>query len=207
MSNFLSFKRKIFLFLIGILFLLNVFAWKEIFISEDPRYLKVDVLDVGQGDSISIETPERRHILIDGGPNSSVLQKLAKLLPFWDKHLDVVILTHPDADHVMGLIYVLQKYKVDYIVWTGIVRDGGNYQKWISLLEKQKKQGAKTIITKLNQQIKNGNILIETLHPFEDLTGKFFSKQDNDTGIVSRMTFGKNSFLFTADISNLAEKK
>ncbi len=207
MSKFLNLKRKIFLSLIGILFLLNVLSWKEFFALNEPHYLKVDVLDVGQGDSIFIETPSMRHILIDGGPDSAVLGKLAKLLPFWDKSLDVVILTHPDADHIIGLLDVLQKYKVSYILWTGMVRDGGNYKKWISLLEKQKEQGSKIIIAKLNQQIKSGNVIINTLHPFEDLTGKFFGKQDNDTGIVSHLFYGKNTFLFTADISSKAEQE
>ncbi len=115
--------------LVGVLILLNFFAWKEIFVLNGPHYLKVDVLDVNQGDSIFIETPSMRHILIDGGPDSSVLGKLGKLLPFFDKTLDVVILTHPDADHLIGLLSVLQKYKINYIVWTGMVRDGANYKK------------------------------------------------------------------------------
>src|SRR3989344_6786360 len=105
-------KLKFSLAFIGILAVLNVFAWQEIFILSSHNYVRVAVLDVGQGDSIFIETPSMRHILIDGGPTSAVLGKLAKRLPFWQKSLDVVVLTHPDADHVMGLLEVLKKYKI-----------------------------------------------------------------------------------------------
>jgi len=205
MKSLLTLKQKIGLCLAGLLLLLNVFTWQEVFALNGPHYLKVDVLDIGQGDSIFIETPDMRHILIDGGPDSAVLGKLAERLPFFKKSLDVVILTHPDQDHLMGLLYVLQKYKVDYIIWTGMVRDGANYSKWVALLEQKQQQGSKIIITKLGDKIKNGNVVIETLNPSENLEGTFF-KEANDTGVVERLTYGKNSFLFTADIPSEIEQ-
>ncbi|OGZ64170.1 MAG: hypothetical protein A3A98_04290 [Candidatus Staskawiczbacteria bacterium RIFCSPLOWO2_01_FULL_40_39] len=200
-------KLKFSLAFIGILAVLNVFAWQEIFILSSHNYVRVAVLDIGQGDSIFIETPSMRHILIDGGPDSKVLEKLQKFIPFWHRSLDVVVLTHPDADHVTGLLYALQKYRVGYIVWTGIVREGGNYQKWTELLSASEKKGTKVIKAQLNQKIVNGDVAIDILHPFEDLTGRIFGKQGNDTGIVSRLLFGKNSFLFTADISSNVEEQ
>lgn len=207
MTGFFNLKQKIFLFVIGVLLLLNIFAWQYVFALNGLHYLKVDVLDVGQGDSIFIETPNMRHMLIDGGPDASVLGKLAKVLPFWDKTLDVVILTHPDQDHLMGLLYVLQQYKVNYILWTGMVRDSGNYKKWVELLKEKQKQGTKIIIAKANLEIISGGATLEILHPFEDLTGKFFGKADNDTGVVSRLVYRKNSFLFPADVSSQVEQK
>ena len=191
----------------ALLILLNFLAWKEVFALNGPHYLNVDVLDIGQGDSIFIETPSLRHILIDGGSDSKVLGKLAKRLPFWDKTLDVVILTHPDQDHLMGLLHVLKKYKVDYIVWTGMVRDGGNYEEWVKLLAKKQKQGSKVIIARADTKINSGNVLIDTLNPLENLEGKYFGKAGNDTGIVSRVLYGKNSFLLTADISSNVEQE
>ena len=202
----LTLKRKIFLGLIAIFILLNFFVWKEVFALNGPHYLKVDVLDIGQGDSIFIETPNMRRILIDGGPDSAVLGKLSKRLPFWNKSLDVVILTHPDQDHLMGLLSVLKKYKIDYILWTGIVRDGGNYQKWLELLAKKQKQGSKIIIADVNTKIISGNVFVDTFNPVENLEGRYFGKISNDTGIVSRLLYGKNSFLFTADVSSKVEE-
>lgn len=202
-----SLKRKIFLLLISVLFLLNIVAWKEVFVLAGPHYLKVDVLDIGQGDSIFIETPSMRHILIDGGPDSAVLGKLAERLPFFDKSLDVVVLTHPDQDHIMGLLSVLQKYKVKYIVWTGMVRGGANYEKWIELISKKQKEGSSVVIADVTTKIQSGGVLINTLNPLENLEGKFFDKTDNDTGIVLHLLYGKNTFLFTADTSSKVEEE
>ena len=198
---------KVVLLPIAILFLLDVFAWQEVFDLAGNNNLKIDFLDVGQGDAIFIETPQLHQILIDGGPNSAILEKLQKLMPYFDRTIDLVILTHPDKDHMEGLLKVLQRYKVNYILWTGIVKSGPLYQKWLSLLSKSERQGTKIIKAKLFQEIKAGNTAIDILHPFEDLTGKEFENQDNDTSIVSHLIFGKNTFLFTADISNKVEKE
>lgn len=203
----MSIKRKLSLLVIGVLLALNVVVWKEVFVLAGTRHLKVDFLDVGQGDSIFIETPGANQILIDGGPDSVILEKLAEKMPFWDRSLDVVILTHPDKDHVMGIINVLEKYDSDYIIWTGIVKNGGLYQKWLQVLEEQKKRGAKIVIAEAGQKIRAGDIVIGILHPFENLAGKDFGNKDNDSGVVSRLEFGKINFLFAADISSSLEKK
>ena len=108
MTDFLNVKRKILLLIAFALFIINIFSWKYVFLFSQNHYLKIDFLDIGQGDSIFIETPSMRHILIDGGPDSKVLSKLSKELPFWERNLDAIILTHPDADHLNGLISVLQ---------------------------------------------------------------------------------------------------
>ena len=106
----------------------------------------------------------------------------------------------------MGLLSVLKKYKIDYILWTGIVRDGGNYQKWLELLAKKQKQGSKIIIADVNTKIISGNVFVDTFNPVENLEGRYFGKISNDTGIVSRLLYGKNSFLFTADVSSKVEE-
>ncbi len=200
-------KKKVILFLVGILFLLNIFVWQKVFDLAKINNLKVNFLNVGQGDAIFIETPQIHQILIDGGPGSAVLEKLQKFMSFYDRTIDLVILTHPDKDHIEGLLEVLKRYKIDYILWTGTKRSGSFYQEWLSLLTKSEKQGTKIITAKLDQEIKAGNVVIDILHPFEDLTGKEFTNKDNDTGIVSHLIFGQNTFLFTADISSKVEKE
>jgi len=199
-------SKKITLFLIGILFLFNAYAWQEVFNLSKVNNLKVYYLDIGQGDAIFVETPLHHQILIDGGPGLAILGKLQKIMPFYDKSIDLIIATHPDKDHIEGLLNVLQRYKIDYILWTGIIRSGPLYSKWLSLLSESEGKGTKIIKAKLNQEIICGNVIIDTLHPFEDLTGENFGSQDNDTGIVSRLAFGENSFLFTADVSTKVEK-
>lgn len=198
-------RKKALLSLIGILFLLNIFAWQEVFYLVSQNNLKVYFLDVGQGDSIFIETPQLHQILIDGGPDSTVLEKLQKLMPLADRTIDLVILTHPEKDHMQGLIEVLQRYKVNYILWTGVVRDTPEYQKWVEVLMEEQEQGAKIIIVKSGQTVKAGKVKIDILYPFENLAGKEL-KDSNDSSIVSRLVFDENKFLFTGDISSKAEK-
>ncbi|HSD11916.1 MAG TPA: MBL fold metallo-hydrolase, partial [Patescibacteria group bacterium] len=76
----------------------------------DPR-LSVTVFDVGQGDAILVQCG-RRQLLIDGGPDATVLSGLGRAMPFFDRDIDAVVLTHPHADHFIGLVSVLARYRV-----------------------------------------------------------------------------------------------
>lgn len=196
-----------------ILFLANVLAWLAVFDLEKISFLEVNFFDVGQGDAIFIETPLSsrgggRQILIDGGPSSAILEKLAKEMPFWDRTIDLIILTHPEKDHLLGLIEVLKRYKVENIFWTGIVRDTPEYKEWESLIKKEK---AKVFIAQANQRINCSTVgfkrcQIDILHPFENLEGQEF-KDSNETSIIAKLVFGKNSFLFTGDTDKSVEKE
>ena len=199
-------QKKYIFFISALLIALNFFTWKEVFKLESPRVLKVDFLSVGQGDSFLVETPDKHYILIDGGPDSSVLGKLGEYMPFWDRTIDLVVLTHPDSDHVTGLIDVLSKYKIENILWTGISRDGATYQEWVNAVVKQKKEGAQIIIAKAGEEIKIGNVLMDVLNPFNNLAGQYFKTDDNDTGVVTKLVYGKTSFLFEADITGKEEQ-
>src|SRR5574343_511671 len=97
-------KKSWYFFIALFLLTVNVICWQQVFDLQKTRYLKVDFLSVGQGDSEFIETPGGHQILIDGGPNSDVVGKLAEKMPFYDKIIDVVILTHPEKDHMTGLL-------------------------------------------------------------------------------------------------------
>lgn len=200
-------SKKVIIFSAVFLAVLNVYAWQEVFVLNLPHYLKVSFLDVGQGDSAFIQTPEGHQIIIDGGPSSAVLEKISQRLPIWDKDLDLVILTHPEKDHMQGLFDILKKYKADYILWTGVKKEDPEYNEWMKILSEQEKMGAKILISKAGQEIKLGNVLIDTLAPIESVEGKELKDTSNDTGTVSKVIFGKNSFLFTGDISNIAENK
>lgn len=73
------------------------------------------VFDVGQGDAIFIDAP-RKQMLIDGGPDEVVLERLSAVMPWWDRSIDIVVNTHPHADHLMGLLPVLERYKVSQVL-------------------------------------------------------------------------------------------
>ena len=130
-------EKKLGLLLILLLFLVNLIIWQIIFYLNQDNFLEVTFFDVGQGDAIFIETPYKNQILIDGGPNSMILEKLAEEMPFWDKTIDLIILTHPDTDHLTGLLSVLESYNVERILWTGIVRGTSQCDKWKEMIEKE----------------------------------------------------------------------
>jgi len=176
----------------------NILAWIAVYDFSQLPFLKVIFFDVGQGDAGFIETPQRHQILIDGGPGSVILEKLGKSMPFYDRTIDLIILTHPEFDHLSGFNEVLKKYKVSNILWTGIVRDTAEYKEWKKLIEEEKTE---IFIAKAGQKIlweSETNNYMEVLYPFENLEGKVF-EDSNNTSIISKLVFGKNSFLFTGD--------
>ena len=197
--------REVKFFLLGLLIFLNILAWLTVYEVSQPQSLEVNFFDVGQGDAIFIKDQKLHQVLIDGGPDSTVLEKLGKEIPFWDNTLDLIILTHPEKDHVSGLIEVLKRYKVENILWTGVVRDTAEYKEWKKLIEEE---GAKIFIAKAGQKIYSSakNFRAEILYPFESLEGKTL-EDSNNTSIIIRLVFGENSFLFTGDAYQSAERE
>lgn len=163
--------------------------------------LEVIFFDIGQGDAVFIETPLNYQILIDGGPSSAILNKLGKEIDFWDRTIDLIILTHPEHDHIAGLIEVLKRYNVENILWTGVLRDTGEYDEWTRLIEDSNVE-----IAQLGQKIIAPNIFFEILYPFENLEGQIV-KNTNNSSIVSRLVFNDTCFIFTGDIYSSVERK
>lgn len=192
-------KNQKFVFaILAILFLANILAWLAVFELKKPNLLEVNFFNIGQGDAFLIEIPQRHQILIDGGPSFAILEKLAKEMPFWDRTIDLIILTHPEKDHLSGLIEVLKRYEVENIVWTGVVRDIPEYKIWESLIQQE---GAEIFIAKAGQKIKWSRTVLdhlEILYPLGEIAGEEF-KNSNNSSIVARLVFGGNSFLFTGD--------
>ena len=90
--------------------------------SEEP-VVELCAFDVGQGDSLFLQTKNGRQWLVDGGPSSVVLSRLGAKIPPWDRTIDGIILTHPHADHLVGLISVLDRYEVGEIIATDVRYD------------------------------------------------------------------------------------
>jgi len=193
------------LIILSLLLALNILAWIVVFDLSKIQPLEVVFFDVGQGDSIFIETPKKQQILIDGGPGSVILEKLGTEMPFYDNTLDLIILTHPEKDHLTGLISVPKRYKVENILWTGVKRDTSEFKEWEKAISEEK---ANIRIAQSGQRIlweSDSHRFLEILYPFENLAGQEF-EDSNKTSIVSRLVFGENSFLFTGDIRKSEEK-
>jgi competence protein ComEC len=179
------------------LLVVAILVWSVALTTPDDK-LHVSFLDVGQGDAILIQTPNGQDILIDGGPDSqNISLELSEKLPFWDRTIDLMVCTQPHADHVTGLVEVLQIYKVKQVLEPGVSYNSSIYQEWLRLIEDK---GIEYNIARAGQEIDLGNgIKIEVLNPPEGLWEGTSDDVDNN-GVVLRMSWGKLSFLFTADI-------
>lgn len=197
-------RQKIKLGIIGILFIFNTLAWSVVYDLSQPRLLEVTFFDIGQGDSSFIESPGDYQILIDGGPSSRILEKLGEEMPFYDKSIDLIILSHPDPDHLSGLIEVLKNYKIGLIVANGTVSSKPEFKEFENLISKNK---ISYVTIKKNQRILIGkNLSFEILAPLEDFEGREVS-DFNSSSIVARMVYDKNAFLFTGDTTKSIENK
>ncbi len=193
-------KLKIIILGTLILFLILVFSVSLAV----ERELKVYFLDVGQGDAIFIETQDRKQILIDGGPDNKVVQELSEVMPFWDRTIDLIILTHPDRDHIGGLPEVLKRFEVKGIVETGVQCEKAECVIWKDLKEKE---NATVILAELGDSIildEDTKILI--FNPFESMAGEKISKVNN-TSVVAKLIYGNHSILLTGDIEKQIEEK
>lgn len=171
-------------------------AWRE----DRQGILTVSFLNIGQGDAIFIDAPSGRQVLIDGGPDATVLRRLGEVMPWYDRSIDVVIPTHPDADHVSGLIDVLARYQIGYILQSSVLGDTGT---WGALQKSIQKEGSKNMVAHRGQIIDLGDgAYLEVLSPDRDV-----ANLETNTGcVVSRLVYGKTSFLFTCDAPQAIEK-
>lgn len=183
------------------LLILTVGIWFFAFKYNHNNYLKVVFLDVGQGDSIYIEAPNGRQMLIDGGPDAKLLSSLAKVMPFADRSIDMVIATHPDADHIGGLPILLDNYKVTSIIENGATSTSAVYS---GLEDKILKNKINKIIAHQGMHIildDKKNIYLDILFPDRDVS----NMESNDGSIVSKLVYGNDSFMLTGDATLYTE--
>lgn len=186
-------------FLLGFL-LANVFIWHTVAMEDRQGILKVSFLDVGQGDAIFIEAPNGNQVLIDGGSNRKVLKELGKVMPFYDRTIDAVIATHPDKDHIGGLIEVLKNYHADFVMEPGVSSDTGTYQELEKTITDKK---LPRILARRGMSLNLGEgARLNILFPDRDTDGW----ETNTASIVAKLVYGNNSFLLTGDSSIAIEK-
>jgi len=161
--------------------------------SQPSPYFQIHFLDVGQGDAVLIQTPDGYEVLIDGGKSSVVLQQLASVQAWNDRDLDVVIATHPDTDHVGGLVDVLRRYKVDMILQTEVRSDTPAATAFLAALTVE---NAVEKYAQAGQVIQIGaSTTIEVLSPASETT----NWASNVASVVVRVTYGDTAFMLTGD--------
>jgi len=188
--------------LVAGLAIVALLVWVAAFSLPDGK-LHVTFLDVGQGDAIFIQTPQGQKILVDGGPSPTLLlAALGRRMPFWDRTIDLVVLTHPHDDHLNGLIPVLERYQ------TKAFLDGGQKHPtpaYTRCLELVREKSIPYRLARAGMQIQLGRTLqIKVLHPQNELLSGTRSDVNNNS-IVLRLVYGRISFLLPGDVEEAAE--
>ena len=186
-----------------LLLILNVVIWATLAQASERRsgILSVSFLDIGQGDSIYIEAPNGRQMIIDGGPNESLMSALPDVLQFGDKTIDVLVVTNPDADHYSGFLPLIDSYEIGAIVESGTTSDTALYNSFQDLISEK---GTLHLEAYAGQRIildKENDVYLEILFPDRDVA----AWDSNDGSIVSKLVYGNTSVLLMGDSTKLTE--
>ena len=200
-------------------FLLFLFAgslavWFLVFSGGMGGNLETVFLDVGQGDAVLIKSPEGRTMLIDGGPNNKVLEGLGKYLPALSKNIDVVILTHPHADHVTGLVEVFKRYDIGTLVLSGAGLKSDVYGEF---LKTAASKNVPVVLAEAGIAVHlEKDLEFDILSP-ERAPELVFNKNSesfgaaggdlNDTSVVGKLIFKDFSILLTGDATSKIENR
>lgn len=186
--------------------------------------LHLVVCDVGQGDAILL-TQGFSQVLVDGGPNNKILNCLSEHMPFWDRNIELVVATHPDKDHIAGLIFVTDRYKTDQFV---SINEANNTTVFENLRAMIQQSQIPVHVAQKGEQIEVGKIKLKVLSPDKSeknflvwqerqesqnnkqILGASANASDtstNDQSLVLRVSFGEFDVLLTGDIGISIEKK
>lgn len=199
---------KLIKYIFALLILGIITVWSAYFFFPEKK-LHLVTCDVGQGDAILAVYGETE-ILVDGGPDKSVLDCLSRHIPFWDKEIEVVVLTHPQTDHFEGLIGVFEAYKVDLFVANSLESSTQDYQVLQNMVGGQ---GTRVVNPKSGTTIRLGLIHLDILWPTQEfvdnettlvnaqkLGGRASKRDPNDFSVVAILSLGEFDALLTGDI-------
>lgn len=196
-------KKLLFLFFAAVI-LIGIYFYQErggevLGIGDSGEKLSITFLDIGQGDATLIRTPKGQDIIIDGGPDNSLSKKLGAYLPFGDRDIEMMILSHPHSDHITGLIEVLKYYTVRELITTGVYCGTSECKEFEKII-KEKNIPVRLIEHRQEIVIEDG-VSFDVIFP-----DKSFSniKMDNlnNASIVSRLIYASTSAMFSGDYEN-----
>lgn len=187
--------------IIGVLFTFNIF----LFFTVPAQGLTVAFFDVGQGDAIFIEGPSGVQVVVDTGPDASVLRGLGTHMPFWDRSIDALVLTHPDADHIGGAVDVLERYAVGHILEPDVPGTTRLWERVTGSIETEVDAGAGYTVARAGVRLDlGGGAYADILFPTRDVSGV---KDTNAGSIVMRIVYGETAFMLTGDAPSSVEQE
>ncbi len=178
---------------LALLFITTVFVWYAVSREDRRGELSVTFLPVGQGDSVLVEAPSGRRVVVDGGPDDEVLRQLGEVLPFYIRSIDMVIAMAQSPQKVGGLSSVLSRYGVTAIVRSGALSNAPQAQAFTGAVSSAQQNGARLLTLRRGQVIDlGGGALIEVLFPDRDAS----RMSSNDGCLMFKLMFGNTSFFF-----------
>jgi competence protein ComEC len=193
--------KKYFKYILIFFITTNLFAWWIIFDFLYYTKNEVSFLSVGQGDAEFIQIPAG-NILIDAGPDAKILSELDKSLSFYDKTIDLFILSHPNKDHFNGLFDILERYEVKAVMLNNLFYTDSLFQQLLQELDKRNILVIEGIAGTKVSWGKQDNLLV--IYPEIMVSA---NQDPNKFSLVNILKLGQNCFLFTGDISSAQEKK
>lgn len=168
--------------------------------------------NVGQGDAVYVRLPDGRDMLVDGGPGDTVLQCLGRHMPFWDREINLVVSTHPQNDHLKGLISVLDRYNVDYVVRSPVISGSDVSAQFISTIKTH--HIPERLVTRgerISVGVSSLSVIwpsdsqIALMHPSGNVLGSASDASLNDGSLVFFLRYGSFDALFSGDADSHVE--
>lgn len=192
--------KKYWLIFIVLVLFICVFFLISLEVFKKDKVLTFAMLDVGQGDALFIESPIGKQILVDAGPPGAVMKELSKVMPLFDRSIDMIIITNPDADHMAGFLDVLKFYKVGAVLEPGTTNDSKTYENLENLI---KDKNIPKSLAKAGMNIDMGDgAYLEILFPDRDVS----TWERNDGSIIMKLVYGENSIMLTGDATVATEQ-
>lgn len=180
----------LFLLIAGLLLLVCLIYFLA---TRESGKLTVAFMDIGQGDSIFIESPTGVQVLVDGGPDGSVVRQLGKQMSLFDRSIDALILTNPDQDHFAGFVDVLDRYNVRAVYESGTYKDSSSYK---TLEQKVADEKAEHALLRRGQTVDlGGGAYLRILFPDRDVSGV----DSNPGSLIMQLVYGETEVMLMGD--------
>jgi len=193
-------KHRIKIAALSVLILLMLTFIYLFIVNLDLKHPEFYFLNIGQGDSSLIRLSGGITILIDGGPDNLVIRRLGEILPFYQRRIDIIILSHPHDDHIMGLIEIVRRYKIGTLIY---MWQDDQPELLNILLAEAKKRNIKVIELKDRATMRHQNGCDLTIINPENLE----IKEDPNNSLITKINCRDASALFTGDNSAKVEEK
>lgn len=198
-SVFSHIKQYLRWYILLLLIIISIVLFSVILHEDRNSILTFEVLNIGQGDALWIESPTGFQVIVDGGPDNALMKEIPKVMPWYDRHIDMIVVTNPDKDHYEGFLSLLKKYKVDTVLEPGTTSKTETY----ALLEEEISDNKiEKVIAQRGQVIDlGGGAYLQVLFPDRDISGL----SSNDGSLVMKLVYGDTSVMLQGDSTEKIE--